>query len=77
MSKEEKLIEKILQKNKNISYEDAEKILLKLDFVLEIKGSHHIFRKNGFARNISLKRRPLLLSYQIEMLKEVLEEHGY
>lgn len=77
MSKEQKLIEKILQKNKNVSYEDAEKILLKLGFSMEIKGSHHTFRKDKFIKNISLKRRSQLLPYQIEMLKEVLKDHGY
>lgn len=76
MSKEKKLVEKIFQ-DRNVSYHDAEKILLKLGFALEIKGSHHIFRKNGCAKNISIKKRSQLLPYQREMLKEVLKDHGY
>ncbi len=75
MTKRQKLIEKILA-GKNVSYEDAEKILLNLGFALEIRGSHHIFRKDGYLKNISLKRRFQLLSYQVEMLKEVLNEIG-
>jgi predicted RNA binding protein YcfA (HicA-like mRNA interferase family) len=76
MSKIQKLIEKILQ-GRNISYKDAEKILLNLGFSLEIRGSHHIFRKDGFLKNISIKKRAQLLPYQLDLLKEVLQENGY
>lgn len=76
MSKLQKLIEKILD-DRDISYHDAETILLKLGFDLDIRGSHHIFRKNGYPRNISMKRRSHLLPYQIRELKEVLRDHGY
>lgn len=74
MTKRQKLIEKILA-GKNVSYEDAEKILINLGFALEIRGSHHIFRKDGYLKNISLKRRSQLLSYQVGMLKEILNEN--
>lgn len=76
MSKFEKLIQKILN-GKNISYNEAENLLLKIGYQLEIRGSHHTFRKTNFPRNVSLKIRPQLLSYQVDMLKEVLLEHGY
>ncbi len=56
MTKRQKIIDKFLA-GKNASYEDAEKILINLGFGLEIRGSHHIFRKNGYFKNISLKRR--------------------
>lgn len=76
MSKKQKLIEKVLE-NRNVSYEDAEKILMDLGFSLEIRSSHHIFRKDGYIKNISLKKRSQLLTYQLEMLKEILKDHGY
>lgn len=76
MSSEEKLIQKILS-GRSISYKDAEKILLKLNFDLKIAASHHIFRKKGYSVNVSLKKRAELLSYQIKILQEVLEDHGY
>jgi len=76
MSKFEKLIQKILN-GKNVSYQDAEKILLSLDFELNIKGSHHVFRKAGYTKTISIKRRPLLINYQIVNLKEILKDHGH
>lgn len=62
MSKFEKLIQKILA-GKNISYADAENILLHLDFQLKIHGSHHNFRKPQYHRTLSIKRRSQLLSY--------------
>jgi len=76
MSKRQKIIEKILS-GRVVSYEEAENILLHLGFAVEVRGSHHTFRKDGFVKNISLKRRPQLLPYQLEMLKEVLKDHGY
>jgi len=76
MSKLQKLVQKILD-GRDISYDEAEGLLLKMGFQLEIRGSHHIFRKKGYSRNISIKRRPQLLPYQIADLREVLRDHGY
>ena len=76
MSKLQKLVQKIL-KGRDVSYDEAEKLLLKLDFQLEIRGSHHLFRKQGYLRNVSIKRRSQLLPYQITDLREVLRDHGY
>ena len=69
-------MQKILD-GRDLSYNEAERVLLKLDFQLEIRGSHHIFRKKGYPNNISIKRRPQLLPYQIADLIEVLRDHGY
>ncbi|HAZ15481.1 MAG: hypothetical protein A2Y28_05335 [Chlamydiae bacterium GWC2_50_10] len=69
-------MQKIL-KGRDVSYDEAEKLLLKLDFQLEIRGSHHLFRKQGYLRNVSIKRRSQLLPYQITDLREVLRDHGY
>lgn len=76
MSTYEKLINQILD-GKKISYKDAEKILFRLHFELSIRGSHHIFRKDGYHRSVSLKRRSELLNYQIKLIQEVLKDHGY
>jgi predicted RNA binding protein YcfA (HicA-like mRNA interferase family) len=76
MSKYEKLIQKILN-GKNITYQEAENILLNLGFQLKVSGSHHIFRKPGYIKTISIKRRKLLYDYQIDDLKKVLKDHGY
>jgi predicted RNA binding protein YcfA (HicA-like mRNA interferase family) len=57
MSKIQKLIEKILEGKTTVSYTEAETLLLKLGFKIGIRGSHHVFRKNEYPRNISIKRR--------------------
>jgi hypothetical protein len=76
MSKLEKLIDKVLN-GKNISYDDAQNLLEHLGFTLKIKASHHIFRKPQYPRVISLKKRTLLIRYQVDELQEVLEDHGF
>lgn len=76
MSKIEKLIQKVLN-GKNVSYNEAENLLLNLGFQLKVRGSHHNFRKAGYHRVIVIKRRKLLYDYQVDDLKEVLKDHGY
>lgn len=76
MSKLQKLVEKILD-DRDVSYEEAEVLLCKLGFQMDVRGSHHIFRKSGYHRNVSIKRRSQLLPYQLRELKEVLRDHGY
>lgn len=75
MSKFEKLKQKI--KNSHaISYEEAESFLLKLGFKVRSPGSSHfIFWKEGYEKNISLKKRSQLLPYQVRLLEEVLKNH--
>lgn len=75
MSKLEKLVQKIFDGN-NVTFSDAEKILLHLGYQLNIRGSHHVFRKPQ-CQTITIKKRPQLLLYQINDLKEVLKDHGY
>ena len=74
MSKFAKLKLKILN-GKNVSYEDAENLLFHLGFDLKVRGSHHVFRKSGYPKTISLKRRSQLIAYQIEDLQEVIKGH--
>ena len=74
MTKWQKQIQKILE-GRTTSYKKPETVLLKLGFELEIKGSHHVFRKKGSAKNVLIKRRSQLLPYQMRDLKEVLRDH--
>lgn len=75
MSKFDKIKLKI-KNGHNISYEEAETFLLKLGFNVRSPGSSHfIFWKEGYDKNISLKKRSQLLPYQIRMLEEVVERH--
>lgn len=64
MSSYDKLIAKILA-GRNISYKDAEKILISLDFELSVTGSHHIFRKKRYH-----------LIYKAKILKKQLLRSG-
>ena len=72
MSKFEKLKQKI-RSGQSLSYKEAELFLLKLGFNVRSKGSHHVFSKDGYYKNISIKKCPQLLSYQINLLVEALE----
>ena len=77
MSSREKLIQKILAGAKNISFDEAESLLLWLGFKVKVSGSHHVYRKADVDCTVSIKRRPQLLTYQIDDLREVLIKHGY
>jgi hypothetical protein len=75
VSKIEKLIQKIFN-CQQVSYNDAEKILLGLGYEVKVSGSHHVFRKDGY-RHVTIKIRLQLLAYQLKDLEEALKDHGY
>ncbi len=77
MSSRDKLIQRILSDTKNVSFDEAESLLFWLGFKVRVSGSHYVFRKVGIACTVSIKKRPQLLSYQINDLREVLIKHGY
>jgi hypothetical protein len=56
MGKYEKLLTKILEGNAdaNVSFEEIRNLLLWLGFEERIRGSHHIFRKEGIAEKPNL-----------------------
>jgi len=58
MGKHEKLIDKILQgkSDANLSFEEICSLLKRLGFEERVRGSHHIFRKQGVAEKINLQR---------------------
>jgi hypothetical protein len=73
MSKFEKLKLKI-KNGQTISYDEAESFLLRLGFKVRLPGSSHcIFWKEGYEKNISLKKRSQLYPYQTHLLEEVLK----
>jgi predicted RNA binding protein YcfA (HicA-like mRNA interferase family) len=76
MSKFDKLVEQILD-GRPTSYKEAESVLTKLGFELRIRGSHHVFAKPDYNRNVSIKIRTQLLPYQIRLIQEVLKDYGY
>ncbi|MES2622451.1 MAG: type II toxin-antitoxin system HicA family toxin [Bacteroidota bacterium] len=76
MSKFEKLLFKLLSGNadKSFSFSDLVKILETYDFAVRIKGSHHIFYKEGVSEIMNLqngesgKAKP----YQVKQVRELL-----
>ena len=75
MSKFDKLILKLLAGNgdRNLDFSDLVQILLKFGFSERIKGSHHIFFKQGVDEIINLQ--PLnnkAKAYQVKQVREIL-----
>jgi hypothetical protein len=58
MSKYEKLLFQILRgtADANISFDDLSALLKRLDFEERIRGSHHMFRRQGVVEKINLQR---------------------
>ena len=75
MGKIDKLVFKILRGNSdsNINFDEIKNLLLVLGFDMRIKGSHHIFRKQGIEEKINLqtdgaKAKP----YQVRQVRSVI-----
>jgi len=78
MSKFDKLILKLLSGNadKNFDFNDIVLILERFGFTNRVKGSHHIFYKEGIEEIINLqpldnKAKP----YQVKQVREILIKH--
>ncbi len=58
MGKYEKLLEQILLGNSdaNIDFDELCQLLIRLGFQTRVRGSHHIFRKQGVEERINLQR---------------------
>ncbi len=75
MGKFEKLIFQILQgtSDANIAFSDLVNLLQHLEFEMRVKGSHHIFRKNGIGEKPNLQRdgnkaKP----YQVKQVRDII-----
>ena len=75
MSKFDKLLFKLLSGNsdKNFDFKDLLLLMEKVDFKLRIKGSHHIFYKDGIDEIINLQ--PVgkkAKAYQVKQVRQIL-----
>jgi hypothetical protein len=75
MSKFDKLILKLLSGNsdKNFEFDELVSLLKRLNFKIRIKGSHHIFTKEGVDEIINLQ--PLnkyAKPYQVKQVRDLL-----
>lgn len=74
-----KIINKILsgRSDANIKFRDVKNLLIHLGFEMRIKGSHHIFRKEGVKELVNIqkdgsKAKP----YQIRQIRAILIEYN-
>ena len=57
----------------NIGFDELCNILINLGFDLRIKGSHHVFRKNGVEEKINLQKDGAKAkSYQVRQVQIIL-----
>ncbi len=75
MSKYEKLILQILcgTSDANISFSDLLKVLQQFGFEMRIRGSHHIFRKNGIEEKLNLQKEgDKAKPYQVKQVRNIM-----
>jgi len=78
MQKHEKLIRKILSASSdaNIQFEDLRSLLEYLGFEMRVRGSHHIFRKEGIIKKINIQREGNKAKpYQVKQVRNVILEY--
>jgi hypothetical protein len=75
MGKYDKLLFQILRgtSDANIGFDDLCQLLFRLGFEERIRGSHHIFRKEGIEEKINLQRDDIKAkAYQVRQVRAVI-----
>jgi predicted RNA binding protein YcfA (HicA-like mRNA interferase family) len=75
MGKYEKLILQILSgtSDANVRFDDLCNLLRKLGFDMRVRGSHHIFRKEGIVEKINLQREGNKAKpYQVKQVRKII-----
>jgi len=75
MSQKAKLLLKILsgRSDSNLSFNEVSGLLEHLGFSLRIKGSHHIFAREGIAEIINLQPKGgFAKAYQIKQVRDII-----
>lgn len=79
MSRYEKLLEEILRgtSDKNIHFQEVVSLLTRLGFSLRVKGSHHIFHKDGVSEiiNIQPSRENKCKPYQVKQVRDMIVKY--
>lgn len=78
MASIEKILERVLRgtSDANISFSDLRKLLAKLGFQERIRGSHHIFTKDGVEEILNLQPRGAQAKpYQVRQVRHVILRH--
>ena len=75
MGKQDKVIDAILRgkSDANIAFEDIRGLLLHLGFDERIRGSHHLYRKEGIDEKINIQRAGnKAMPYQVRQIREII-----
>lgn len=78
MSKHDKLLERILRgaSDANISFAGLCQLLRRLGFQLRVKGSHHIFYREGVEEILNLQPRAANAKpYQVKQVREIVVKY--
>ena len=60
----------------NMAFDDIRGLLLHLGFEERIRGSHHLYRKEGIAEKINLQRSGgKAKPYQVKQVRDVILKH--
>ncbi len=79
MGKHDTLMERILsgRSDANRAFNDMCRLLERLGFGLRIRGSHHIYKKEGIEQRINLQnRRGKVDSYQVQQVRKTVQQHN-
>jgi hypothetical protein len=80
MSKKDKILMKLLsgQSDRNFHFNDLISILETYDFLLRIKGSHHILFREGVEEIINLQPvNGFAKPYQVKQVRELLIKYNF
>ncbi len=78
MGKNKKLLVKILRgtSDADIKFDDLCNLLGDMHFDMRVRGSHHIFRKNGIAERINLQRSgDKAKPYQVKEVRKIITRY--
>lgn len=80
MSRPAKTLEKVLRgtSDANIAFDDLCGVLRHLGFTERVKGSHHIFTRDGVAEilNLQPKKDGKAKAYQVAQVRDVVVDYG-
>ncbi|MFZ2361158.1 MAG: type II toxin-antitoxin system HicA family toxin [Anaerolineae bacterium] len=78
MSRYEKLLLQVLRgtSDANIGFDDLRWLLFQLDFEERVRGSHHIFRRQGVEDKINLQREGNKAKpYQVRQVRSIIVKY--
>ena len=79
MSRSRPLLQRILagRSDANLRFDDLRVLLRELGFIERVRGSHHIFRREGVAERINLQRdNGQAKPYQVRQVRHVILKYG-